>query len=86
MTDIMKLGRELGERLTEGRETAGKRRAEESERLARPATTGDIERLINAVNTGWVGRGFAIGVGTTLLGLLAGFALAILWTSMAGGF
>ncbi|MNE42736.1 hypothetical protein D3C80_1368830 [compost metagenome] len=48
-----------------------------------PATTGDIERLIHAVNSGWIGRGFAIGFGMAVLGFFAGVLFALLWTAFA---
>ncbi len=53
---------------------------------ARPATTGDIERLIQAVNNGWIGRGFAIGFGMAVLGFIAGLIFAVVWSSMMGAY
>jgi hypothetical protein len=63
------------------REAEASRRAAETLRLSQPATTADIERLIHAVNTGWVGRGFAIGLGTAVLGFVAG----LIWLAVTGG-
>lgn len=54
-------------------------KAREAERKAQPVTAGDIDRLIHAINSGWIGRGFAIGLGTALLGLVAGLILSAIW-------
>lgn len=49
-------------------------------RLDQPATARDIENLVRTLNSGWVGRGFAIGLGIAVLNFLAAIVLFILWT------
>lgn len=49
-------------------------------RLDQPATTRDIEKLVRTLNSGWVGRGFAIGFGIAVLNFVAAIVLFILWT------
>ena len=50
-----------------------------------PATRADIDRLVSAVEKGWVGRGFAIGFGTSLFSLIAGVLLGFLWLMVFSG-
>lgn len=48
-------------------------------RLDQPATARDIEKLVSALNSGWVRRGFFMGIGLMVLGAIVGFVLGILW-------
>lgn len=64
---------------------AQRRREDEQVRLMQPATSGDIERLIVAVNSGWIGRGFAIGFGMAVLGFIAGVIFAVMWGALSVG-